>query len=372
MNPVLDFMLDVQKQALDEGFKAWERLLALPKVPRHANRVQVGSTPHDVVYEEGSLKLLRYRNETAIAFQEPILICYALVNRPYILDLQPTRSVVQQLMKRGFEVYLIDWGIPTAADRTMRLYDYVCGLMKNVAAFVRNDSRQDQFNLFGYCMGGTMSTMFTALQPELVRSLTLLAAPIDFSGDDALLHLWTREEYFDVDRLLDAYGNCPGSLLQGAFRLMKPVQNFVDKYFTFYENLHDDGYLENFFAMERWGQDNIPVAGETFREFVKYLYQRNQLIKGEFRLRHDVPVKLEGITCPLLLLTADFDHLVPPSSTLGIEPYVRSKEVKKMAIHAGHVGLAVSSKAHRELWPAATNWIAERSTPRSAKDENGN
>src|SRR6516164_4625860 len=186
MNSVLDFMLDYQKQALDEGFKAWERMLALPKVAQHANRVQVGSTPHDVVYEEGSLKLLRYRNENKIAFQEPILICYALVNRPYILDLQPTRSVVQQLLKRGFNVYLIDSGVPTAADRTMRLHDYVSGLMKHVAAFVRTDSRQDQFHLFGYCMGGTMSTMFPSLYLELVRTLTLLAAPIDFSAEEAL------------------------------------------------------------------------------------------------------------------------------------------------------------------------------------------
>src|SRR5262245_27717386 len=121
MNPILDLVLDAQKEAIDEGFKAWDRWLALPKVAQHANRVQFGSTPHDVVYEEGSLKLLRYRNENRIVFQEPILISYALVNRPYILDLQPSRSVVQQLMKRGFNVYLIDWGIPTAADRTMRL-----------------------------------------------------------------------------------------------------------------------------------------------------------------------------------------------------------------------------------------------------------
>ena len=142
------------------------------------------------------------------------------------------------------------------------------------------------------------------------------------------------------------------------------VQNFVDKYATFYENLHDENFLSNYFAMERWGQDNIPVAGETFREFVKCLYQRNQLVKGEFRLQ-EKPVKLERITCPLLLLMAEFDHLVAPASTLGIEPHVRSKEVTKMTIHAGHVGLAVSSKAHRQFWPEATHWIAAHSTARA-------
>ena len=146
---------------------------------------------------------------------------------------------------------------------------------------------------------------------------------------------------------------------------MKPIQNFVDKYSGFYENMNDESFLENFFAMERWGQDNIPVAGETFREFVKCLYQRNQLVKGEFKLRYDVPVKLDQITCPLLLLTADFDHLVPPASTLGIEPHLRSPEVTKMSIPAGHVGLAVSSKSHQSFWPKAANWLADHSTART-------
>lgn len=363
-NPVLDMMFDSQRAAADEAVKFWQRVWALPKVPEYALKTRVGTTPHDVVYEEDSLRLLRYRNES-VRFREPILVCYALVNRPYILDLQPERSVVCQLLRRGFEVYLIDWGTPTAADRTMRLYDYICGLMKNVATFVREESGAPAFHLLGYCMGGTMSAMFTAVFPELVRTLSLLAAPIDFAGDESLLHVWTQEKYFDVDRLVDAYGNCPAHLLQASFQLMKPVQNFIEKYQGFYDNLHDEGYLENFFAMEEWGQDNIPVAGETFREFVKCLYQRNQLVKGEFQLRHDVPVRLERITCPVLLLTADFDHLVTPASTLGIEPHLRSPEVKKMAIHAGHVGLVVSSRAHRQLWPEAANWLADHSTARA-------
>lgn len=362
MNPtVFDSFLTSQRNAVDESFKMWKRFLNLSKLPRMATRVRVGSTPHDVVYEEDTLKLLRYHNPN-VAFREPILICYALVNRPYILDLQPSRSVVRQLLKRGFSVYLIDWGVPTAADRTMRLYDYVCGLMKHVGDFVRADSESDQLHLFGYCMGGALSAMYTSIFTELVKTLTLLAAPIDFGGDDCLLRLWTKEEHFDVDRLIDAYGNCPPTMLQGAFGLMKPVQNFIEKYASFWENLHDEKYLENFFAMEQWANDNIPVAGETFREFVKCLYQRNQLVKGEYRLRHDLPVKLARIRCPLLLLTADCDHLVPPASTLGIKPHVGSKEIKAMSIAAGHVGLATSSKAHRQFWPEAANWIAEHST----------
>ncbi len=366
-NPMMEKMLETQQKMLDEGMKNWQRLFAMPKVSDHALHVRVGSTPCDVVYEEDSLKLVRYHQESEITRREPLLICYALVNRPYVLDLQQQRSVVQQLLKGGFDVYLIDWGVPTAADRSMRLNDYVCGLLKNVVHFVLDQTEAPRLNLFGYCMGGTMSTMFTALYPELINTLTLLAAPIDFSGDDALLHVWTQEKYFDVDRLIDAYGNCPAPFLQSAFQMMKPVQNFIEKYSNFYENMQDDRFLENFFSMEKWVQDNIPVAGETFREFVKCLYQRNQLVKGEFRLNGKL-VELARITCPLMLLTAEFDHLVPPSSTLGIEPHVGSEEVKKMNISAGHIGLAVSSKAHRAFWPEAVSWIAERSTAISAKD----
>jgi polyhydroxyalkanoate synthase len=212
-------------------------------------------------------------------------------------------------------------------------------------------------------MGGAMSTMFTAVYPELVKNLILLAAPIDFSSRESLLHLWTDEKYCDIDAIIDTYGNCPGTFLQNAFLMMKPVQNLYEKYSTFYDKMYDSRFVENFFAMEKWGNDNIPVAGETFREFVKMLYQRNQLVKGEFRLG-DIPVKLDRISCPLLLLTARDDHLVVPSSTEGIIPHVASTDVKSMMINAGHVGLVVSSKAQKEFWPEATRWIADRSSPR--------
>jgi polyhydroxyalkanoate synthase len=256
---------------------------------------------------------------------------------------------------------MIDWGVPSAADRSLKLHDYVCGFLKNVVDFVLPRHEVSNLNLLGYCMGGAMSTMFTTVYPELVKNLILLAAPIDFSDPESLLHLWVSEKNFDIDALIDTYGNCPAPFLQSCFQMMKPVQNFYEKYTTFYDKMYDPRFVENFLVMEKWVGDNIPIAGETFREFVKMLYQRNQLIKGEFRL-NDVPVKLERITCPLLLLTAKDDHLVSPVSTTAIIPHVGSKDVKSMMINAGHVGLVVSSKAQKEFWPEATRWIADRST----------
>ncbi|HEX3656116.1 MAG TPA: class III poly(R)-hydroxyalkanoic acid synthase subunit PhaC [Pirellulales bacterium] len=361
-NALLDMFFDYQRTAWSETFRNWERLTNASRMGEIASKASTVHSPHDVVYEEDSLQLLRFRNDS-VDLAEPILICYALVNRPYIMDLQADRSVVRQLLKRGFDVYLIDWGVPTAADRSLRLRDYIGSFLKNVADCVCELSGSPQLNLLGYCMGGTMSTMYTALYQEQIRNLILMAAPIDFSSEEGLLNLWTSEEYFDVDGMVDAFGNCPGSFLQSTFQLRNPVANFWMKYMTFYEKMYDRQFLDNYFAMEHWANDNIPIAGETFREFVKMLYQRNELIKGEFRLDGE-PVKLENITCPLLTLVADHDDLVPPSSTLALHKYVGSKDVKSMSIDAGHIGLAVSSKAHRQLWPKAAMWIADRSTIR--------
>ena len=340
----------------------WSRLLSVPSVFRQARETRVGTSAAEVVLTEGTHKLLHYHRETPAAYAEPVLFCYALVNRPYILDLQPDKSVVQQYLKQGFEVYLIDWGVPTDADRGLSLEHYVCGFLERAVEWIRERQASERVHLLGYCMGGTMAALFTALRPELVRSLTLLAAPIDFVGHDALLNLWTDRRHFDVDAVVDAYGNCPAWFLQTCFLLMNPIANLIEKNISFYEQMDDPRSMTNHFALESWVNDGIPVAGEAFREFVKSLYQRNLLVKGELSLGGR-RVDLARISCPLLLLTAKNDHLVTPASTEGIRPHVATPDIESMEIGAGHVGLVVSSRAHKSFWPAATRWLGDRSTP---------
>jgi polyhydroxyalkanoate synthase len=355
-----------QKAVYDQTLKMWSRMFAIPRITDAAREVKIATTPFDVVYEEDTLRLLHYRRDTPAAYAEPILFCYALVNRPYIVDLQHERSVIRQFLARGFDVYLIDWGVPSAAHRSMMLRDYIDGLLKHCADFVARESTTSRFHLVGYCMGGTMSAIYTARYPWQAKTLTLMTAPIDFSvgADQSLVQFWTNPDYFDVDSLIDAYGNVPAEFLQASFQMMKPVQNYFMKYVNFFEKMDDDQFVENYLAMERWTNDNIPLAGETFREFVTKLYQRNELVKGEYRLAPgEDPVQLSRITCPLMLLTASADHLVPPSQTEGIVPYVGTRDVKSVTLNAGHIGLAVSTKAHKTFWPEATRWIADRSTP---------
>jgi polyhydroxyalkanoate synthase len=360
--PLFDFLVDHQMAWFAEQQRAWRRMLSVPHVVEQARETRVGTTPHEVVFAKGTLRLLRYRRETPAAYAEPVLFCYALINKPYILDLQPDKSVVRQYLDRGFDVYMIDWGIPSAADRTLTLEDYAGRFLQGVVDFISREHRRRDLHLLGYCMGGTLATLFTAVNPQQIKTLTLLAAPIDFGGRESLLNLWTDPKYFDVDAFVDSYGNCPAVFLQSCFLLMKPVQNLLEKHLALWDQMDDPRFVSNYFAMENWVNDNIPVAGETFREFVKKLYQGNELVRGEFRLGRR-RIDLGRITCPLLVLTARNDHLVAPPSTEGILPHVGSTDVKPMMIDAGHVGLVVGGKAHKSFWPEVTRWLAGRSTP---------
>jgi polyhydroxyalkanoate synthase len=209
-------------------------------------------------------------------------------------------------------------------------------------------------------MGGSMSTMFTALYPEYVKNLMLLAAGIDFSTREGLLNMWTDANMFDVDAFVDELGNCPAEFLQSCFTMLSPVRNLIGKPITLAEKMGDDKFLEEYLTMENWINDNVPVPGEVFRDFVKYLYQQNLLVKNRMPVGGKL-VDLKRITCPVLNLLASQDTLVPPAQSEPFTQLVGSKDTKTIELKTGHIGLAMGSAAQRELWPQAVSWLAERS-----------
>ncbi len=321
--------------------------------------VKVGVTPHEVIYTENKLRLLHYHPTVKKTHPVPLILVFALVNRPYILDLMPGRSVVEVLLNKGIDVYLIDWGVPGDEDKKLDLNHYINRYIKKVVEKVKRESGCDKVNLLGYCMGGTMCSMYTALYPEDVKNLVLMTTGIDFKVEGTL-NLWGDKSNFDVDKFIDAYGNVPPEFLQSGFLLMKPIQNFVSKYITFYENVDNDKFIDSFFAMEKWLNDNIPVAGEVFREFVKYLYQENQLVENKLRINGKI-VNLKDIKCPVLNLIAEHDHLTPPDSSKALDTLISSKDKKTIVFPTGHIGLSVSSRSLKGLWPEVSDWLIERS-----------
>jgi polyhydroxyalkanoate synthase len=345
---------------MDQGIANLQRLSKISGLYEKAQRVKKGATPSEVVYRDDRLSLLHYPTDQPAKYKTPLIFVFALVNRPYILDLKPGRSVVSHFVDHGFDTFLVDWGSPTPSDHKLTLDDYVNGYLDRVVDYVCEHTGADQVSILGYCMGGTMSAMYTALHPEKVKNLMLLAAGIDFSTREGLLNVWTQPDVFDVDKFIDAFGNCPAEYLQGSFLMLKPVQNLLEKPINFFENLENDKFVEDFLTLETWLNDNIAVPGEVFRSFVKHLYQKNLLVQNRMPVGERI-VSLKDITCPVLNIMASADDLVPCAQSQPFNDLVGSSDRKSITLKAGHIGLAIGGKAQREVWPPACEWLAKRS-----------
>lgn len=348
-----NFMQYVDNDLERRRIKASQLLLNPPKV-------DVGTAPNEVVYQDGNMRLLHYIPQVGEPYSIPLLVIYALINKPYILDLQPDRSVIRKLLSSGFDVYLIDWGTPTDVDRYLTLDDYVNWYIDDAVDHIRKRHKMDSISILGYCMGGTLSVMYTGIHPEKVKNFILMAAPLDFEADQGPLKKWSRPEYFDADKLVEAVGNVSGEFLNFGFLLLDPVNNLYSKYLKFVDKVDDDRFVEMFFRMEKWINDGIPLAGETYREFIKKCYQQNLLVKNKFTINGH-KVDLDNITMPLLSIIAEYDHLVPKESSISFNDLVPSRDKKMIVFPTGHIGLSVSSATHAKLWPDVIEWLTKRS-----------
>ena len=321
----------------------------------------VGQTPADVVFTENKWRLLRYRSGAGPRLHKtPVLLVPSLINRHYVLDLTPGRSFVEYLRDQGHDVFMIDWGTPGPEDRYLE-FDTICDRYIGRALRVCTEmAGSPKAHLLGYCLGGTLAAIHVAARPERVQSFVALAAPIDFH-DEGLLSLWMQPRFFDVKAMVDAFGNVPWPLLQASFHMLKPTMNLV-KGVNLVDRAWDDEFLDGFLAVEKWGNDNVSFPGAAYQRYVEALYQRNELLRGEFRL-NGRPARLDAIELPTLAVTFKDDHIVPFKSAQVLLERIRSRDKKHLDLRGGHVGAVVSRKAAGSLWPELSNWWAERQSP---------
>ena len=305
----------------------------------------IGTTPYELVHQEDRVRLKYYRPEVA-RLKTPLLLVPGLFNRETLLDLQPDRSVVHNLLKEGLEVYLIDWGSPSRGDQFLTLDDHINGYLDDMVAFIRRRHGVPKVNLMGVCLGGTFTVIYAALHPDKVRNLVTTVAPTHFTTAKGLLHIWMRE--IDVDRLVNA-----------AFLLLNPPRLLMDKYLGFLENMDNKDFVENFIRMEKWIFDSPDVPGETLRQVVKDLYQENLLVQGKMRLGGR-RVDLRRVTMPLLNIYGQYDHLVPPEACEVLTTKVGSRDTENICLDTGHVGIYVSSRFQKETVPRVAAWLLAR------------
>ena len=355
MNGPLNFSADaLAQEAITLQQKLAAGLQTLPAV----EDVHYGATTKQEVWRDGKVVLYRFVGEHKPTAKVPLLIAYALVNRPYMVDLQADRSLVKGLLARGEDVYIIDWGYPDRSDRFLMLDDYINRFIGGAIDHLRRSSGLDAINLLGICQGGAFSLCYASLHPEKVKNLITMVTPVDFHTRDNMLSHWTQE--MDVDLLVDTLGNVPGDLMNFCYLTLKPYRLNLQKYVGLVDILDDKTEVENFLRMEKWIFDSPDQAGEAFRQFIRDFYQGNKLKEGGLEIGGKA-VDTKKITMPVLNIFAEQDHLVPPDASRALKGVIGTKDYTELAFKGGHIGIYVSGRSQREVPPAIHEWLKKRS-----------
>jgi polyhydroxyalkanoate synthase len=329
---------------------------------------QVGSTPADVIHRENKWRLLRYRPlPGGPKYETPVLLVPSLINRHYVMDLMPGKSMAEDLVRAGHDVYVLDWGTPGDEDRHLTFDDVVDRYLGRAIRTVARRSPRGKTHVLGYCLGGTMATIHAAVHQEHIASLLVLAAPVSFSGEVGMLETWTRLPTFQVSDVVDAFGNVPWQLMQSAFTMLRPTLGLskavhvVDKAIaTDPVNANKwDEFSEGFRALETWGNDNVSFPGACYVRYIEELYRKDALMAGTFTLSGN-PVRLEKITVPTMCIVFQHDNIVPLVNASVLVDKLASTDKVLLSLPGGHVGAVVSRSAQKSLWPKMSAFWAAR------------
>lgn len=334
--------------------RLWQ-LATLPTAPRPP----VGVTPADVVWHHNKLRLLRYRPRAAgLALPTPVLLVPSLINRHYVLDLTPGKSLAAWLVDQGFDVFCLDWGAPGREDADLDLDDIVLGLLGHAVRRVASQARQQggdgRVHLLGYCMGGMLTAMLAARRPDEVASMVAVATPVALGDDGGLLRAWAQVDTLDLEALVAATGAVPAWLLQGAFQLLRPTLQ-LSKAVHLVDRAWRPGFVASHLAMEAWANDNVALPGAFFRRYIQEIYRDDALARGTLSLG-GAPLRLQEVRAPTLAVVFGDDHIAPAASCRVLLELIGSERRELLELSGSHVGGVVSAAAGKRLWPVLAAW----------------
>jgi polyhydroxyalkanoate synthase subunit PhaC len=350
-----------QLDTLPEGVKnAWNRYKRASEVMLKDAEPLVGQTPKEVIWTKNKSKLYRYIPKQETLHPVPILLIYALINKPYILDLTPGNSFVEYLVDRGFDVYLLDWGTPGLEDRHMKFDDYVLDYIGKAVKKVLKKSQAEEISLMGYCMGGTLTSIYAALHPDMpIKNLVFMTSPFDFA-ETGLYGSFLKEEYFNLDKAVDTLGNIPPDMIDFGNKMLKPLTNFVGPYVSLIDRSDNQKFVNSWKLMQKWVGDGIPFPGEAYRQWIRDFYHGNKLVKGELMIRGR-RVDLANIKANVLNIAAERDHIAFPCQVEGLLPHISSEDKQYVCLPTGHVSVIFGPSSIKVTYPTIGDWLEERS-----------
>ena len=346
----------------DGWHKAAEKLKKFNRLLN--SEAKIAQTPKELIWSLNKAKLYRYTPVVPEAERKatPLLMVFAIMNRPHVLDLRPGHSFAEYMLRHGYDLYLLDWGAPGPEDQQLKFDDYTLEYLPRVIRKLKRVSGSEQFSMLGWCLGALISTMYSALRPDDgLKNLILLTAPLDFSDKAAGgFTLWSSNPAFNADTIVDELGNVPAEMIDNGAKMLKPVENYLGNYLMLWDNIDKPSTVGAWHSMNTWVRDIIPMAGETYRQLINDFYKANRLMEGTMELRGE-QVELHNLTASVLNVIAEADHITPPCQSERILDVIGSQDKELLRVRGGHIGIMAGRGAEKNTWPHIESWLAARS-----------
>jgi poly(3-hydroxybutyrate) depolymerase len=315
-----------------------------------SRRAPTWSTPNRVVSSSKIMALRDFSGGSAAATIPSLLLPPQAGHHSCIVDYSPTQSQVLTARAAGLtSLYVLEWlGATPGTDTSIG--EYIESVREAIARIGR------PVNLIGDCQGGWLATLYTALHPEDVATLTIGGAPIDFHAGSAAIA--DAVQVISAARGMEPYrlavelggGVLRGELLLGGFIALQP-QTEVSKHLELLLHLDDDDFVKRYAEFQDWYTFTQDLPGAMYLWAVEHLFLGNELVRGTLEI-DGRPVRLESITCPVNLLAGSEDHITPPEQVFALADHVGTApdKITKWLTNGGHLGLFMGRNALRNAW----------------------
>lgn len=356
------------------------------------NFILSDKTVNEVIFQDGIMSVKHYKpldtqtvtleggqtlHVRSRRFGIPLVMVPPLGVFAWIFDLLADRSLVRYFLAHGFEVYLIDWGKPGPEDAGLSLESYVNDWFPKAMKAIREHSGEEELSLLGYCMGGLLSLMYLAANPDdKVVNLVTIASPIDmhkantFTGPLSRLMempagLIRRKTGFRLDSLPQERFHVPGNMLSVMFKMTNPL-GVVSSYVELVRNLADDDYVARYMTMNEWFTNMPDYPGATVQDMMRKMGLYNRMAKGKFRIGDRV-ADFRNVKANLLAFAGDNDKIVSIAGARAIMGIVDSTDKVFHIVPGGHAGVFTGSKAVHTTWNISKDWLQLRSRPLTSR-----
>lgn len=348
--PIVSRLQAEVERAVQRNIKGWDYLTS----PGRAGGVCEKTT----VIKRGTMNLYHYTPLVEEVYRTPVLFVMATTNRGYVFDLAPGQSLIEFLLKRGYDVYVLDWTQPSYEERRLRLEDYVQDFIPSSVAAIRERSGEDSLTLVGYCMGGVLSLIYSALNSPGPRNLVCFTTPFDWSKWGAF-NIWGDPKHFDVDHIVDTLGNFPPELMIASIDMLRPMSRITAPVHL-WDNMWNDEFVRTKRAFDKWAAETLAMPGEYYRRVAKDLLFGNKLYKGELVIDGQT-LDVGAIKSSFLHAVAEHDHIVPYVASQELVQRIGSEDKEEVVLKGGHISVVAGAGAVKRLWPKLDSWLQTRS-----------